>query len=286
VCYFCDGVGSITKEHIWPRWLGADAVVESQQSTRRLGFTQAAAGVYEELPTTVTERQRSVLTDKVRKICRSCNGGWMSVLEQSVRGPLQLLCARSYPFGRTALTVEQITLLAAWALKTSWMRELLDPNRSPTPTKMQRRYLMEQLRPPAHTSVWTARYTGANNFGSTIGQIEAKDSRVAWSQTSSRQVLLASFVFKGLVLLARTDDGWGVPPTPTDPSVWRKLWPLTDVQPTAALPIPEALSWPPIAAADDREVARLTHVVSPWLRLPQALSFTRHPDGTKVIHRN
>lgn len=285
VCHFCGTVGTMTKEHLWPQWLSADAIVDAQQSTRRLGFDQNEPGHYEELPTTVVHKDRSVLTDRVRKICRTCNEGWMSRLEQTVRGPLELLTAASYSFGRTALTREQVTLLAAWALKTSWMREL-DQERKPIPTQAQRRHLMEQLRPPAYTTVWAAKYNGVSNFATKLAQIETKDSRVPWSSASSRRVLLTALVFNGLVLLVRTDEDWGVPPTPVEPSIWHQLWPLTDAEPTAARPMLEALSWPPAMTADDAEVARRSNIVSTWLRLPETQSFLRHPDGITEIHRN
>lgn len=196
----------------------------------------------------------------------------MSRLEQTARPLILRLTAPNYAFGRTAFNPDQAALLATWALKTAWMRELGEPGIE-TPTAEQRTYLLQRQLPPSYTNVWAARYIGHNNFASTVGQTQARDSRVPWHQADVRNVLICTLVFHGVILLVRTVDGWGVPDLPVSRDTWQPLWPAL-----AAVP------WPPPAAAGDPELHTVTTVVSSWLNVEPAAHFQRQPGRAQEIN--
>jgi hypothetical protein len=109
-------------------------VVEPSQTTRRIGFDRSSVDTYLELPREVTKRQGSVLTTRLREVCRTCNGGWMSRLEQQVAPVLERMWSRDHPLEFTALEAEQVRVVAAWAVKTAWVRERIGSPRI-TPTR-------------------------------------------------------------------------------------------------------------------------------------------------------
>lgn len=107
-CVFCDGSGPLTREHVWPRWarslLSADTelpvehviAVEGEILTRRSFLANG-------------------FDETTRKVCTTCNSGWMAALEHQTKLILEAM-----------VTDEPVTLdehaqriLAAWALKTA-----------------------------------------------------------------------------------------------------------------------------------------------------------------------
>lgn len=96
VCYFCGKTGQITKEHVWAQWMDKDVEVEGTRYTRTIGFARTADDAFTELPTVEARRQGSVLTTKVREVCKDCNSGWMSRMEAAVEPLLARLWSNPY----------------------------------------------------------------------------------------------------------------------------------------------------------------------------------------------
>jgi hypothetical protein len=114
-----------------------------------------------------------------------------------------------------------------------------------------------------------------NNFATTLSQIQTKHQDQPWATAETREVMICALTFNGLVLLARTVDGWGVPDTPLDGSIWQPLWPRA-----------QTVHWPPATIAGDIHVRNATSLFSPWLQMPVANRFIRYPGGVKRIRRN
>ena len=112
------GYCSFTKaiEHLGDRW--SLLIVRQLGASGTLGFNELARS----LPGRIS---RSVLTTRLREVCRECNGGWMSEMEKSVKpflGPM----VRGMS---VLLNNDNQDLLAAWLVKTYLMLNL--PNNNP-----------------------------------------------------------------------------------------------------------------------------------------------------------
>ena len=218
----------------------------------------------------VVKKPGSVLTARVREVCQRCNSGWMSRLETAVQPILEDL----WRPGSSSLVAPAAALtLATWATKTAWVREGVSDERVTATSEMRRRLAEEQI-PPEFTEVWVARHVGRTNFGVYVGRVGVSHQDEAWDSTNTRQVLVCVMTFRGLWVLVRTIDGWGVPPMVPPIFQWRQFWPA-DV----------SVHWPaPFPVSDDDTQAIAMRY--DWLRHPDAARFHRDPRGVQTIHRN
>jgi hypothetical protein len=272
-CFFCGQTGNMSKEHAWPQWLGEGAEVEPTQTTRTIGYGRTAEHEMTEAPTLVVRKPGSVLAARVREVCSTCNNGWMSALEVSVQPLLERLWRPEYPLGRTTVSLAEADVVAAWAAKTAWVRERVsDPEITATPE--MRRQLMDRRQPPEFTRVWIARHAGKTNFGVYVGRMEVTHQDDPWDTGRRRHVLICTLTFRGLTVLVRTDDGWGVPAMRPPNDQWHQFWPVS-----------EAVQWPPVRPASDDDVQAIAMRYH-WLRHPDVPIFRRDPHGVQAIHRN
>jgi hypothetical protein len=133
---------------------------------------------------------------------------------------------------------------------------------------------MDHGLPPEFTRVWIARHKGRSNFGVYVGRIEASHQDDDWDTNRRRHILMCVMTFRGLSVLVRTADGWGVPEMTLPQSQWRQFWPVA-----------ETIQWPPpapVSDADTQEVA----MRYPWLRHPDVPIFNRDPYGLQEFVRN
>jgi hypothetical protein len=93
-CIFCDAEG-VTGEHLWPHWMTKLLRKDGQkdftpyvqiESFRNLDTGEVTTGKPSRGRTTGPARAR-----KYRIACRTCNGGWMSVIEQRAKPVLSAL---------------------------------------------------------------------------------------------------------------------------------------------------------------------------------------------------
>jgi hypothetical protein len=97
-------------------------------------------------------------TVKVRAVCRQCNNGWMSELEQETRPLLEPML-----HGETRiLDADRQTLLARWAFKTMTMLEFVYPQERAI-QQTDTSWLYEHREPPASAIIWVASYRGTDH---------------------------------------------------------------------------------------------------------------------------
>jgi hypothetical protein len=264
-CYFCGAAGSITKEHVWPKWLhpyAPDVASTPTRTERSIGFTRTGESEMSETPTRVRTTQGSVLVTRPRQVCGQCNGGWMSRLEQEVRPVLDRI--RTGANEATYLSAPDARVLAHWATKTAWMAELASSTRQgSTVRRSARRHLLQTACPPEHTTVFLAQHEGKTNFGSLIAQMQPQHQTQHWETADHRDVLVVTLTFLGLTFWVRTDSDWGVPPKTFDARAWHQLWPG-----------PSGFDWPPSRPISDDEVVA-SAMRYEWLRLPDIDQFRR-----------
>lgn len=78
-CCFCGRIG-LSKEHIWPEWAHA-YLPDDKSGHHRSKFDGPVL-------TDHLRRQGSTTTIKIRAACEKCNNGWMSVIEDQIKGLL------------------------------------------------------------------------------------------------------------------------------------------------------------------------------------------------------
>jgi hypothetical protein len=119
LCVFCNGSlsGSRSREHIFPKWLLRH--YGALDSGYRIDWTSDPDGDLfgrRELP------MRSLVAGRV---CRKCNVGWMSQLEQDCGELLRALMDAERPIA--GASVAERELLARWCVKTAFSYRSADP---------------------------------------------------------------------------------------------------------------------------------------------------------------
>ena len=148
---FCGAPGPLTKEHVWPRWarslLPADGHVPVEH----------VIAVDGEAPT-----ERSFLAsgfdETTRKVCATCNNGWMADLEERAK-PLIRAMAADEP---VILDEDAQRVLAAWALKTAIVHDCAPggPWR-PSAMSAEARHLAQTGAPTGNVLVWLSGFLDA-----------------------------------------------------------------------------------------------------------------------------
>jgi hypothetical protein len=122
-CYFCKGKPR-SKEHILPDWLD-----RAMPAWNRSGISKHLHAEDGSVSHESKNFSRSVLRQKVKEPCKTCNNGWMSQLEDGVKATLiRLLAAHPSIFTRS-----EVSVLMRWAIKTHMMRAQLDEPGFPFP---------------------------------------------------------------------------------------------------------------------------------------------------------
>ena len=120
---------------------------------------------------------------RVRAVCASCNGGWMSAIEAEAKPLLErLMRAEGGP-----LTAENQTTLAAWALLKACAFGELSPENRVVPTAHREHLFQHRRPPPCDVWVW-------------LGSYEVRD--------------LVNYAYQGILLTAHGE------PDPTTPTVY------------------------------------------------------------------
>ena len=144
ICAFCGNPGA-SHEHIFPKWL-KEYFPRDESSTHTFGAIRWPAGLITKSPILhQRKRQWHSGTVHVRVVCERCNNDWMSQLEERTKHliiPL-LIC------NRTNLGLEAQTALATWASKTTMIAEYVMNKETNKITHRERKYVMENLTPPA-----------------------------------------------------------------------------------------------------------------------------------------
>lgn len=129
-CVFCGGSGKLTKEHVFPQW--ASQLAEVAPALLRRGPTVPATpvnvarrnadGDWVEASELRSQHAAGLQAVTVRKVCATCNNGWLSSLEGKVKPLLEDMIR-----GPVTVGAEQQETLATWAVKTSLTYGLYQP---------------------------------------------------------------------------------------------------------------------------------------------------------------
>ncbi len=164
-CLFCDRT-DLTKEHAFPKW--ARAFIRNEFPKRVHSFDSIAFDVLDRRMTSSihrTNRPGDPRFSGIRAVCRTCNGGWMSRLQQRVKPMIVGLNHDE----RYQLSAEDRQTLSRWAAVTATTFEHRHAHLTCS-TKESRSKLRTPDPVSADWSVWIARYEGDrwasfNHFG-------------------------------------------------------------------------------------------------------------------------
>jgi hypothetical protein len=237
------------------------------------GFSRTAVDAFTESPTALLRQPGTVFNIRARAVCRECNGGWMSRLEQQAKSILLSMFAAERPGSLLTLTASEAQVVATWAVKTAWMREESQAGARAT-TEEMRRTVYRTASPPKYSKVWAARHVGDLDFNIKQAVVTAAHQDRAWDTTDVRQTMWTCLTFRGISLLSYTVDGWGVPEPRRDMFRWVRLWPSGG-----------GVAFPPVKEITDRDVL-MAVVQQPNLRMPDVPRFIRDPGGVHEHRRN
>lgn len=147
-CAFCGYRGALSREHVWPKWL--------EKVIPRYG---PRSETYLELPGVPRQHRgggQTFTNVMVKRVCQSCNGGWMSRLEQQAKSVL------SEPIrgkSRQLDPADQV-IAATWATKMVLVLALHVPDAEmPIPTS-DYRWFMDNREPMPSWQVHVGAYGG------------------------------------------------------------------------------------------------------------------------------
>jgi hypothetical protein len=139
-CIFC-GRTTDSVEDAWPRWLTAKFVNKGTMHSQM--FPDAAEKSWPIKRPTV----------RVRCVCKTCNGGWMSNLEQRAIAIIDPLLVSE----KCTLHPSDCKAVSLWAVKTAMVFESISPAVPAGFSDLDRTLLSAKEIIPAFTRVWIAK---------------------------------------------------------------------------------------------------------------------------------
>ncbi|MCP4539890.1 MAG: hypothetical protein GY832_22350 [Chloroflexi bacterium] len=165
-CIFCQEQAS-SKEDIWPQWLtkrfplSNASRMEAERGGHKLGTWQI--------------NTPQLLLSKC--VCRNCNNGWMSQLEQEMKPIVDSILDERLK----VLDVSSQAVIAVWATKTAMVLETLYPKREFFYSEIERQCMHAVSAIPERTSIWIAQcvnqpniYSAGKDLQTASGDSEAK----------------------------------------------------------------------------------------------------------------
>ena len=229
-CGFCETTTrKITNEHIVGEWIGP--LIGAGMPGFRMRNTFKLDDTNHPPWTTLN------LDQKVRMACDSCNTGWMSDLETTVK-PIITPVIRGH--NGVHLNLRAQLRIATWALKTAMVAEFLQKSPTRYITQTERRSLMVDGR-PSHTGVhvWLGRYAdkspGVHGLVATMVHVPG---------VPSAHISMFAFGQLALQVLVERSPGWQQRAFAARPGQWGRM--LSQIWPPP--PIIDSrvpLVWPP-----------------------------------------
>lgn len=243
-CIYCGGSG-MSKEHVISEWVGKMFGKPAPAHTKQVvDSSKLATGQVVYRPA-IKVRQGHSSNEKVRVVCRKCNSGWLSGIdERSKPGLIQL--AR----GSTGdISAEQQRNIAAWIAKVACAHEFAQAGQSLTITPAEREYLMHNLCPPPNWRVWIGQLPPASVWDFALyGQSIGVGEGTGVPNTLATAGGIGRLFFLVLSSTSPEVDLDSVI-TPVDGLV--RIWPE----------IGSSIPWPPVVMLDDKSAERAAMIL-------------------------
>ena len=145
-CAFCETEGPLTREHVWPQWLKEVL----PQGLQWFGMEVEENGVK-----TPRIWQGETISATVRRVCRECNNGWMSRIEEYSRPLLTPLVLGE----RRSLSPQDQEIAATWGFKTILMLQFLNRADQREIPRDQYRWFFQHQTPPSAARISLADFS-------------------------------------------------------------------------------------------------------------------------------
>jgi hypothetical protein len=167
-CVFCDKPGGMSKQHVWPNWLKPHNPATGTHHVQQMGVFHTFTPRSAVSPPKLVIREGPAGSRKVRRVCQTCNHGWIRQFIEEPAKPTTLALMRG---DMSILTRSQQKTMATWLTLVAMMIELTDLTSFAIPAA-HRRYLMDRKEPPPGWHVWLAKYGGARWEDHVARQVE------------------------------------------------------------------------------------------------------------------
>jgi hypothetical protein len=148
-CIFCGG-HDLTKEHIWAKWL--NPYLPKYIVNHTISFETIFP---DRLVHETQLRSGSVQSGRLRRVCRSCNTGWMSNLQEETKPILlPLILGQNSNLHRKAQSI-----LSSWIAMFAMVAEFLDKTETRVAISPEDRlFLKTNLTAPPNMKIWIGYY--------------------------------------------------------------------------------------------------------------------------------
>ncbi|HEX4807187.1 MAG TPA: hypothetical protein VFU94_14910 [Conexibacter sp.] len=144
VCVFCGFRGKLSNEHVWPDWLAQFVIDDARAPWVKIGRRGGVERIWD----------APMFHHKVRRVCRPCNNGWLSDIENAVKPFLRWMI-----LGRDCqLDSGTQATFATWCTLRAFMAQFAVGESSVPPHHF--RWIYDHREPPTSVGVWLAIYGG------------------------------------------------------------------------------------------------------------------------------
>jgi hypothetical protein len=146
-CIFCNASG-VTIEHVWPKWLRAYVPATAKQHAALSGLIHR-----QHSERAIRRWAGDPQSRGIKAVCRGCNGGWMSQLEERAK-PVLLPLLAGQP---RVLSQDDQRVLASWATMHVMVAEFFAPERIGVPD-IDRHLFWMTRQPLPNWKIWIGNY--------------------------------------------------------------------------------------------------------------------------------
>jgi len=281
-CQFCGrpwarGSVSKSKEHVLGEWIRKlEENHPSEQRSFSTGYVlnEAATELIQVRPE-IVNRKTALLTLKTREVCKNCNEGWMSDLEEDVK-PTILQLAKSAEAGiAIVLSRKSRERFAVWAQKTALTYELT--SNGPGVGNAAMGQMLREGAPLRGSLVWVARHPRDYDISLGLAQIDVSATPVARPGPPDRRVLMVAITYHYMSILVFIADSKGQAWPQLSPTQWVLAWPAFGIG---------MVEFPPMSAVTGSELTEIFTHPGRWIP-PVQVSAIRDSDlDPEIRYRN
>ncbi len=248
-CAFCGSTANLHREHVFPKWLSRLIFEILRDDPRNPPHTLFRV----HMQTGDGDRVGTLIDVVTKRVCKACNTGWMSCLEDGVKPILTPLLREA----SVALSPADQAVLSQWAAKTAMTVDLAR-TRSPHRSLVPERHcgeLMRTAQPPRRCEVWLAAYQG-EHFGCSTHTHENEITFETAPDLGTYRIYALTINVLGVLLQLVGDtmpEHWTLQGAPQPGPTAHRIWP----------PHGEFVTWPPPETLDDDGLAAWTYVRPP-----------------------
>lgn len=278
-CLFCGRPWSQvrkSKEHILAQWMQkheSELLTASQRSYSSGFDLDDQAREFVELPTLVGTKKSSLLTLKTRDVCRPCNNGWMSRLEDAAEPVILRVAAAARNNEDLSLSQMDVLKLAIWCQKTAITYELTSERLRVATVAMGKQ--LAAGKPLRGSFVSAARHP--RDYDLSVALTHINVSKTPWARPGDPecQIAFVAIVYHCVTFLVFITDAPGQQPPPLPLDRWTLLWPTRG-----------PVDYPPMTTLDGNELTRTMVDHSRWLPTVQVPSIRRSPVSPQFRQHN